>query len=464
MRVLRFEKGRTEEEEDKHFLETALNLGINVPQDAQTTLQVVTDNVSALTLASTTPEPRDTPSRASESTHPISCSSSEGPQNTKTPSLATTSMTSAAPSVSSISSEKSSYAKIKKSIRRISTFGRRKALGVITPPLPIPTGTLLTLQVSQNRRPLTTDFTPTATIPRKPIPPRNHSIPSLSSPLSYYTPLTLPNQEPLIEEHPAARQRSLEHPRLKALRSHQLQERSRFIRFECDQYRLMRSNQEVTRCSTIAHQQKSQQALQDRHAEALSYLEHRHLSSEVDLERTLNLERQACLTRLKHMEAYCNSKGQIEGMPQRTVTNKDFRELAQQYHVRNGMSNLHEARINVLREKQAKQLERITAKQEIELSKLTSDSEQELQDLDIDFTDEENALQQEFAERKKRLIARWTLAEAIERRKLENETGEAYGSLPAIAWPMMRRSSLSYKGSLLGEEGVVYDAALLEMI
>ena len=164
------------------------------------------------------------------------------------------------------------------------------------------------------------------------------------------------------------------------------------------------------------------------------------------------------------MEAYCNSKGQIKGMPQRNVTDKDFRELAQQYHVRNGMSNLHEARINVLREKQAKQLERITAKQDLELSKLHSDSDQELQDLDIDFTDEETTLEHEFAERKKRLIARWTLAEAIERRKLENETGEAFGTLPPIAWPMMRRSSLSYKGSLLVEDGVVYDAALLEMI
>ena len=112
----------------------------------------------------------------------------------------------------------------------------------------------------------------------------------------------------------------------------------------------------------------------------------------------------------------------------------DYRQLEQQYHIRNGMDNLHASRINVLREKQGKQTERIMAKQEAELEALESDFEHQNDELDINFEEEEQNLQQEFAERKKRLIRRWDLAELIERRKLELEKGVQYGPLPAVKW------------------------------
>ena len=134
------------------------------------------------------------------------------------------------------------------------------------------------------------------------------------------------------------------------------------------------------------------------------------------------------------MEAYCNPKSKVDGMPNRVVTRKDYHQLTQQYHVRNGMDNLHAARINVLREKQGKQLERVAAKQALELSNLSSDLKHQLTNLEEKFKAEEESLAAEFSERKKRLVARWGLAEAIERRKLENETGETYGQLPAVEW------------------------------
>lgn len=134
------------------------------------------------------------------------------------------------------------------------------------------------------------------------------------------------------------------------------------------------------------------------------------------------------------MQAYCNPRSTVAGMPSRVVTKSDYRQLEQQYHIRNGMDNLHDSRINVLREKQGKQQERIMAKQETELENLESEFERQNEEMDAKFRDEEKQLRQEFAERKKRLVKRWELAEAIERRKLEQATGETFEPLPPITW------------------------------
>ena len=134
------------------------------------------------------------------------------------------------------------------------------------------------------------------------------------------------------------------------------------------------------------------------------------------------------------MQAYCNPRSTVAGMPSRVVTKSDYRQLEQQYHIRNGMDNLHDSRINVLREKQGKQQERIMAKQETELEALESNFERQNEEMDARFRDEEVRLQQDFVERKKRLLRRWTLTEAIERRKLEQATGETFEPLPPITW------------------------------
>ena len=196
----------------------------------------------------------------------------------------------------------------------------------------------------------------------------------------------------------------------------------------------MRTKQLQYKRDSLVHYQDQERDTHAHHAEALSSLETRHLTAEVDLQRTLQRERQACDTRLKHMQAYCNPRSTVVGMPSRVVTKSDYRQLEQQYHIRNGMDNLHASRINVLREKQGKQQERIIAKQEVELETLESDFERQNEEMDARFRDEEIRLQQEFAERKKRLIRRWALVEAIERRKLEQVTGETFEALPPIIW------------------------------
>ena len=158
----------------------------------------------------------------------------------------------------------------------------------------------------------------------------------------------------------------------------------------------------------------------------------------------------------------------MEGMPERVVTKADYRQLEQQYHIRNGMDNLHASRINVLRERQGKQIERIMAKQETELENLESEFVRENEALDARFQAEEIQLQEDFADRKKRLVSRWNIAEAIERKRLELQCGEEHGPLPTITWSsdLESRSSgppspVSSRGSRgRSREGPIPEASL----
>ena len=280
---------------------------------------------------------------------------------------------------------------------------------------------------------ITTDQMQALSTPRQRTGSIAHDAPSpppTSAPLSP----PLPSSDEEILETLSARRRSISNPTLKKLRTTQLQEQLRFISFEASQHRLMRTKQLQHKRDSLCQYQEQERDTHARHSEALSSLENRHLAAEVDLQRTLQRERQACDTRLKHMQAYCNPRSTVAGMPSRVVTKSDYRQLEQQYHIRNGMDNLHTSRINVLRERQGKQQERIMAKQEAELETLESNFEQQNEEMDARFRDEEIRLRHEFAERKKRLVRRWALAEAIERRKLEQATGETFEPLPSIVW------------------------------
>lgn len=475
--VLRFDQ--TEDEVDQHFLQTALDLGINVPEEPKTTLDLITSNVATLNINPDIPEPHQiSPSRASESTHTASDSSMEQMSHRKTPSLTATSITSA--SISSASSNKSSYVKVRKGFRRLSRLHRRKTLAVPVPAIPLRTSSMLHIsRPGLEPRAITADQIPTIS-DAQPHAITTDQIRTLSTPRSrimsvtYNAPppppppplaaLSPPHRSPEQEtvETLSARRRSISNPTLKKLRTTQLQEQLRFISFEASQHRLMRTKQLQHKRDSLSRYQDQERETHARHTESLSSLETRHLTAEVDLQRTLQLERQACDTRLKHMQAYCNPRSTVAGMPSRVVTKSDYRQLEQQYHIRNGMDNLHESRINVLREKQGKQQERIVAKQEAELESLESDFERQNEELDAKFRDEEMQLQQEFAERKKRLVRRWGLAEAIERRKLEQATGETFEPLPPITWS--GEEDDREKGKERGREGperevnLAYDA------
>ena len=427
MMVLRFASDCTEEDVDQQFLRMAIDMGINIPQNPKTTLDLVTNNVSALALESV-PDHEPSPSRTSQSTHLTSDSSSEYKQPSNTSSITTVSSSPA--SISSTSSIRSSYTKFKRGFRRISALRRRKTVDVPIPFIPLPTSAVKILGSPPAYDPPRSEPLTATTTCYKSASSQTEEVPVLE-PCSQS--LSMQDLEEK-EEALAARQRSIDNIQLSKLRACHLDEQSRFIKFEAKQYHLLRLKQVESKQALLDRYNKHSQILKVQQADALTSLEQRHLLAEVDLNQTLQLERQGCETRLRHMKAYCNPRSSIIGMPNRNITKKDRRLLEQQHHVWNGMDNLHAARINVLREKQTKQLERVAAKQASELETMADDLKKETEESDAMIENEEIQLRSEFSERKHRLVARWTLAEAIERRRLENITEDVYGPLPPIPW------------------------------
>ena len=438
MHVLKLD-GQTEDELDQQCLLTATGLGIVLPPELPQAVELVTDDLSELRIFPNAPELYHNLPRNSVSTQSRSCTSSEGhPSPTKASSQTTGSIQSAPASVRSFSSKASPYGKIRKGLRRLSTFGRKRHPSLVGSLPPTPAVSAMTESPAQSEgRPRSVKSVQSADVESATCPSirqRSHKSPMIrprTIALTYCLPVETIEDNGLL----AAQERSLENIKLQKLQQHQREEQGRFIRFENQQHCRVKSKKAFSRKSLEDQHTAEKETLIEGHIQVLISLEHRHLAAEVELARTLEMERRSCETSLKHMEAYCSGRPPPEGMPRRRITEGDYRKLAQQYHIRNGMGNLHEARIHVLREKQAKQLERVAAKQEAEVEILEMEMNQKLEDHDAEYDMEERDLRQEFSERKRRLVARWTVIEAIERRKLENEMGELYGPLPALEWP-----------------------------
>ena len=439
MQVLHLDFGRTEEDLDQHFLRTALNLGVDIPRDPESAVEVITSDITTkLVVSSTPPEPHCAQSLTSLSTDPRSCRSSQDPTSpTKASSLTSTSILSSPSSLNSVSSTNSPYVKIRNGLRRLSTFKVRRKRSMAIPITAAPLEANFVLKRTSTQRPISGISAKSLNVQSLPCEPSEPSplILQKERPVTIAVPHHTPIEEVESDEAISAQLRSMQSRKLERLRTHQLEEQGRFVRFENEQYSLMASKRPYGRSAIIESHKKQHQNLLETHAQNLATLEHRHLAAEVELVRTLDTERRACDIRLKHMEAYCSGLSPSNGMPRRKITEKDRQKLLQQHHIRSGMDNLHEARIHVLRERQAKQLERIMAKQEADTVDAKRELERHLDDHEYQFDVEEQDLRQEFSDRKKRISARWKLIEAIERQKLENETGDLYGPLPAITWP-----------------------------
>jgi len=161
------------------------------------------------------------------------------------------------------------------------------------------------------------------------------------------------------------------------------------------------------------------------------------------------------------MEAYCdtlnNTKtptistttSETSPAPARTITESNRRELTQQYNTRDNMDRTHQSRINVLREKQAKQLEALDQRQEAESAKLRDRFSLEQEKLERRFEEEEERFGNVFGSRRERLIRRWEVMEAILRVKLQAKEGVAFGPLSVLLWPDAESPTASV---LLGQQ------------
>jgi hypothetical protein len=137
------------------------------------------------------------------------------------------------------------------------------------------------------------------------------------------------------------------------------------------------------------------------------------------------------------MEAYCDglNLGSNAHFPGRMVTERDLRELGAQYNMRDDMERMHQSRINVMREKQSKQMEVLSIRQDEELNRLRLKAEKELELLQEGFTAEDRRFFALCRSRRGRLRWRWTVGSEIARRRMEEHTGDRYGKLDDVNLP-----------------------------
>lgn len=178
-------------------------------------------------------------------------------------------------------------------------------------------------------------------------------------------------------------------------------------------------------------------------------MEARQLGDELKLQKEHELARKAIQTRLKHMEAYCQtpsapdsplqlacehrpSVDSIITLPARQVTQQHYENLAQVYHDRDNMADLHASKINVLRGKQKKALRNFILRKEREVEQMEKEQERELDLIDLEYAKLEAEIRQEFEVKRSRLEARWKLQALIERTRVERSTGLRHEGLPDL--------------------------------
>lgn len=235
-----------------------------------------------------------------------------------------------------------------------------------------------------------------------------------------------------------ALKRSQNSDELNALRATQIDERDRFISFQRKTRWLMLTRQAKTKLELIEHFKDLETKMLDRHAKTATHLEDRQVAAEMELRATLKQSERSVHIRLRHMEAYVDAglgRAASGANPARVVTDRDLRELEQQYNLRNDLERLHQSRINVLREKQGGQMEELLERQREELVSLGVRRENEVFAQTEEFLLEGEKLQVLFAERKQRLRRRWSLLEEITRRKMEDRDGLRYAKLEEVEWP-----------------------------
>jgi len=97
------------------------------------------------------------------------------------------------------------------------------------------------------------------------------------------------------------------------------------------------------------------------------------------------------------------------------------------------MDQLHEAKIKVLRDRQERQLQEAISRMEKELEQLIDQNVASITDLERKNQQEEQSVLGAFDMKRARLIHRWTLEEAIIRKKLQLRDGLPYGPLPPLS-------------------------------
>jgi hypothetical protein len=234
-----------------------------------------------------------------------------------------------------------------------------------------------------------------------------------------------------------AEKRTASSAELNDLRAQQINERDRFSAFERKMKWIMWTRHGQAKLDVLDRYGELQTKMKERHIKTATHLEDRQVGAEMELRATLKQAERSVKIRLRHMEAYCDGLGRSASgdNPSRVVTERDLRELCQQYNIRDDMERLHQSKINVMRDKQAKQMEQLLVRQEEELDKLADKQNVELEALEETFGVEEDGFVKVFQERRERLRRRWNIIEEVERKKLETVQKARFAPLAPVSWP-----------------------------
>jgi hypothetical protein len=234
-----------------------------------------------------------------------------------------------------------------------------------------------------------------------------------------------------------AEKRTLESEELNALRARQINERDRFGAFERKMKWIMWTRHGLAKLDILDKFSELQIKMKERHIKTATHLEDRQVGAEMELRASLKQAERSVQIRLRHMEAYCDGLGRSASgeNPARVVTERDLRELGQQYNLRDDLERLHQSKINVMRDKQAKQMEHLLVRQDEELEKLAAKQNDELEALEESFGTEEEGFINIFQMRRERLRHRWAVVQEVERKKLEGKMGVKFASMSPIVWP-----------------------------
>lgn len=239
-------------------------------------------------------------------------------------------------------------------------------------------------------------------------------------------------------ERAEAEARSRNHPEFQRLKQTQEEQMRRFSDFMGKAKGSYQSRFSAEKLSLVDKHLDQEEKTKERHAKTVAHLEDRQIAAEMELRASLEQSERSVKIRLKHMEAYCDGLGRSSPdskMPARNVTERDLRELGQQYNVRDDMARLHQSKINVMRDRQAKRMEELIDRQEDELQKLREKRREDIEDLAARFAHEEDIMNVVFRARQQRLKRRWEVSIEILQQTLSDRDNVKYGRVPPPPWP-----------------------------
>lgn len=238
-----------------------------------------------------------------------------------------------------------------------------------------------------------------------------------------------------------AEKRSLRSPEVQALMAKQALELSRFCAFSARTRSSMQTRHATDKLAVLERHADEDDALKHKHHQASSALEDRQIAAEMELRATLEQTARSVKLRLKHMEAYCQGRAAnaaaaaADAEAGRVVTERNLKELGQQYTLRDGMERQQAAKINVMRERQARRMEELLDRHEAEEEALADRQHGETQALAARCAAEDEALTGTLRMLQLRLNARWSLQLDVLCREREEAEGFRYGAVATPAWP-----------------------------